>query len=123
MPLLNFKKQFAGAVRSGEKRQTIRALRNRLFLPGDTLYLYTGLRTKGVEKLGEVVCKTAQYIEMDSPGIGMLTVKVEGKPVADHEKEAFALADGFTGPDPWLEFKRFFLGNHQMPFEGQLIKW
>lgn len=48
MPALNFKAQFAPLVESGAKRRTIRAFRKDKRDPkqGDTLYLYTGLRTK-----------------------------------------------------------------------------
>lgn len=70
MPAINFKKQFAPAVESGEKRQTIRARRQdgRDPVAGQTLYLYTGIRTKGCRKLGEVTCKETQQITIEENG-------------------------------------------------------
>ena len=55
MPALNFKKEFADKVASGEKRQTIRALRKdgKNPRPGQKLYLYTGMRTKYCRKCGD----------------------------------------------------------------------
>ena len=44
---LNFKQQFIPPILSGAKRQTIRAIgRRRHAIPGETLQLYTGMRTK-----------------------------------------------------------------------------
>ena len=63
MPLIGFKKEFADLVESGAKRQTIRAPRKRPIKVGDTLYLYTGLRTKQCRKLGEGRCY--QVIRVD----------------------------------------------------------
>jgi hypothetical protein len=54
MGLYNFQARFAPAILSGSKRQTIRARRVREDKPGDTLYLYTGLRQPGAKKLGEL---------------------------------------------------------------------
>lgn len=67
MPALNFKKQFAPLVESGGKRQTIRARRKdgRDPRPGQTLYLYTGMRTQVCRKLGEVECKKTEAIAIE----------------------------------------------------------
>lgn len=59
MPLYNFKKQFAPYIKDGSKPHTIRAIRKHPAKPGDTLFLYTGLRTKYVEKLIEPPTCTA----------------------------------------------------------------
>lgn len=113
MPALNFQKQFAGAVERGEKRQTIRAPRKdgRDPKPGDTLYLYTGMRTKACRKLGEVVCS------------GVLRVRIGlGGPEGSSMDEAitFAQADGFRD---WLAMRQWFERTHGLPFEGFLIQW
>ena len=73
MPLLGFKQQFAPMVEARKKRQTIRAKREdgRNPKPGDTLYLYTGLRTKSCRKLGETVCRSVQEIVVDVKGINL----------------------------------------------------
>lgn len=74
MPLINFKKQFATAVAMGSKCQTIRKTRKIPIKKGDTLHLYSGLRTKEREKLLVAKCKSVQDIvievdkmELESP--------------------------------------------------------
>lgn len=44
MPAYNFQERFAGAVESGQKRQTIRKT-DKGAQPGSKAYLYTGQRT------------------------------------------------------------------------------
>ena len=63
---LNFAREFAASVKSGEKRQTIR--RRKLGgnpKPGDTLRLYTELGSKKGQKLGEVVCKSVTDFKIE----------------------------------------------------------
>jgi hypothetical protein len=139
MPALNFKKEFVEKIRSGEKRQTIRALRKDGRDPkkGDILYLYTGMRTKSCQRIdldfeyegvvidslypimGAIRCKSSEPILIC--GIGNIYV---GKPFVDHlkasESHAIAIADGFNNID---DFNNFFRKNYGLPFEGRLIKW
>ena len=72
MPAINFKAQFADAVEQGRKRQAIRAERKDNRPPcklGDTLSLYTGLRTKATRKLGEGTCTFLGRISITEAGI------------------------------------------------------
>lgn len=46
MGLYNFQERFVAAILAREKRHTIRGLRAHPDEPGDTMHLYTGLRTK-----------------------------------------------------------------------------
>jgi hypothetical protein len=123
MPALNFKKQFAPMVESGEKKQTIRACRKdyRDPKPGQTLYLYTGMRTKQCRKLGEATCKSSDLIT-----IGFAYIAVSGKLLSCNkllfcnEMIDLALADGFSSVQ---DFRQFFINNHGLPFTGYLIKW
>ena len=118
MPALNFQKQFAPLVESGEKRQTIRAYRKdgRDPKPGDTLYLYTGMRTKACRKIGEVKCKDAERIH----------IWVANMAVGDRhgstgsQCNAMAVADGFAD---FGEMLKWFEKTHGLPFEGVLIRW
>lgn len=131
MPLLNFQKQFAPAVRAGldpefakaypsiyPKRQTIRKQRSLPFRPGDPLYLYTGLRNRSVTSLGEVQCKSVEpiYIMYE----GDLYVEVDGGALRILELTEFVRSDGFGCID---DFRKFFERVHGLPFEGVLIKW
>jgi hypothetical protein len=118
MPVLNFKKRFADDVKSGLKCQTIRALRKDGRNPksGQTLYLYTGLRTKGCEKLREVLCKNVTALH-----IGEHFTVVKGVYAFEpSEIETFARADGFMNGN---EFFDFFKKEHGLPFYGLLIEW
>ena len=131
MPALNFQKQFAEAVESGKKRQTIRKYREDGRDPkvGDTLYLYTGMRTKQCRKLGEVECTDVQCIEVldttppwhwdddcmyiDGGSCGTFVVCPE-------DAELTARDDGF---ESWLAMHTWFKKTHGLPFEGLLIRW
>ena len=83
MPALNFQKQFADAVESGlfdlrgeprpdrligvrPKLQTIRLYRKdeRDPKPGQTLYHFTGMRTKQCRRLGEAECTSVMPVEI-----------------------------------------------------------
>ena len=120
MPLLGYKKQFAPLVESGEKRQTIRAMRKRQIKSGDRLYHYYGLRTKACRKLLESDCASVDPIRIDDKG----EVYVAGRVLTDSEKALLAHADGFRRfRGLWEEMFEFFKTVHGLPFEGQLIRW
>lgn len=115
MPALNFKKQFAPKVESGEKRQTIRAIRKTPFKEGDILYLYTGMRTRSCRKLGE-----AKALEVIPVEITTRNMRINGVLQHDHDSEKIAKEDGF---DSFFDMMYWFFHTHGLPFEGQLIKW
>lgn len=116
MPAYNFKKQFAAAVGGGEKRQTIRAKRKRQTRAGDSLYFYTGMRTKSCRKILEATCISVEDIVITD--IGMILI--EGRPVATLRNIKIAEADGFTNV---TDFFGFFRDLYGLPFNGDLIKW
>lgn len=62
MGLYNFQERFVAAILAGEKRHTIRGLRAHPDEPGDTMHLYTGLRTKKSRLLGRAMCAQRQDI-------------------------------------------------------------
>lgn len=128
MPQLNFSPQFAPAVESGAKRQTIRATRKVPIKAGDTLYLFTGLRTKQARRLlPPQVCKSALWIEMKytappkSGGKYKLEVRLQfaGK-LTRKRMEQLAKEDGFNCIE---DFIGWFLPAGTDEFNGQLIKW
>lgn len=119
MPALNFQKRFAPRVEDGTKRQTIRARRKdgRDPKPGDPLYLYTGMRTKGCRKLGVATCTSVDRIGID----GFLSVWIGAEPVLGPlGRRSLAVADGFAG---WRGMYDWFQTTHGIPFEGLLIRW
>jgi ASC-1-like (ASCH) protein len=117
VPALSFKKEFVDAVKNGTKTQTIRATRKRPIKVGDTLYLYTGMRTKNCKKLKEVICKSVQDIFINEAGI---TLSDDEFPLRYYVSERLALDDGFNS---FTELFCFIESNHVIPFKGQLIKW
>jgi len=116
MPALNFQKQFAEAVKNGYKRQTIRSPRKNPIKIDDTLYLYTGMRTKNCEKLKEVTCSAIYDIK-----IKRYVCIIDQSPVFRLQSlDKIARADGFSD---WAELARWFNKTHGLPFEGNLIYW
>lgn len=120
MALINFQKQFADDVESGIKTQTIRTNRKHPIKPGETLYLYTGLRTNNTKKLKEVECKDVYEIHI-FPGAILMELRWGVIEVHDtHFLNKFAQADGFRN---WTRMIEWFEGTHSLPFEGTLILW
>ncbi|MCK5610976.1 ASCH domain-containing protein [Candidatus Pacearchaeota archaeon] len=116
MPALNFKKEFAPLVESGKKKQTIRQVRKNPIKAGDTLYLYTGMRTKQCRKLREETCTRAQAFSIDVGGVAYLG----GKQLDWDSATELAIKDGF---DKYRAFRKFFNNQYGLPFEGVLIEW
>lgn len=115
MPAINFMKQFADAVENGDKRQTIRPERKRPICAGDTLYLYTGQRTRQARKLKEVECSQVSDIE-----VANYYVLLNGKCLAPLDADSFAQRDGFNNRH---ELIAFFKRQYGLPFNGVLIEW
>lgn len=129
MPALNFKRQFVAHIRSRRKRHTIRAKRKRPIKPGETLYLYTGMRTKACEKIiPPVTCAKVEDVRIEmqkykgngvlARGLDFPAVIVEGNELSGDEKESLAYADGF---DSFAEMMKFWDG--RLPFNGDIIHW
>jgi len=144
MPALNFQKQFAAAVESGEKRQTIRALRKNPIKAGDWLYLYTGQRTKWcrpliVQRSVEVIrrfikgrplkhvveCQSVTPIKIEPAHVWLKDLPVRGnerrwRRLLVHDLQLFAEDDGFVLAEDLIDW---FKKTHGLPFEGVLIRW
>ena len=125
MPLLGFKKRFEQQIATGTKRQTIRAKRRdgRNPHPGDTLFLYVGLRTKSCHKIKEVKCESVEEIAIIRMSPLQVAVSIGGRFILYPEKEALAVADGFSS---WQEMVDFFEKEHGIDengFWGLLIRW
>lgn len=116
MVAYNFQKRFAPAVESGQKTQTIRALgKRRHARPGDTLQLYTGMRSTSCRKLREATCDGADPVLL-TEGDWFLG----GPTLTPAERVALARADGFESVTDFLDF---FRDAHGLPFRGVLIRW
>jgi hypothetical protein len=119
MVAYNFKPQFASLVVAGTKLQTIRAeRRSRHARPGEAVQLYTGMRTKGCQKLltPDPICQSVEPLLIHYE----LGIKMDDRWLTRDECTQIAIADGF---DDWAECFRFFKNVHGLPFKGVLIKW
>lgn len=118
MAVLMFQHQFAPAVASGAKTQTVRPICKRPILPGDKLDLrkwnnvsYRSSQTK----LLQAVCTSVTCVAITSDGI-----ELGGERLSEAEAELFAQRDGFGS---YLEMARWFADLHKLPFVGICIRW
>lgn len=122
MALINFQERFANDIENGKKRQTIRKQRKYPIKLGETLYLYTGLRTKKARKLRTEICKNVEGIRIQWLGIVLYNDKKRIKKinVGSRTSNKFAEEDGFKD---FYQMMAWFDDTHGLPFDGVLIKW
>lgn len=127
MPALNFQKQFAKSVEIGEKRQTIRAPRKdgRAHANvGDTIKLYTGMRTKQCRLLAEAKVTRTAKVRIEATAMFLnghrLPSIIYARDQAEPTDNEFAEADGF---EDFMEMADWFGKVHGLPFEGTVIYW
>lgn len=119
MAFLNFNKQFAVKVQSGQKLCSIRQkARGKV---GETLHLFTGMRTKNCRRLGEGVITHVMpffIVEEDDGQVG--DIYLDGVALSDAQVLALAQLDGFATV---AEFVGWFRDTHGLPFDGVLHRW
>lgn len=146
--LIGFKKQFASKVLDGTKTQTIRKVSSspKAHVPkvGETLYLYTGLRTKYCQHLKDAVCtdtfplslayypdhygKPAWRIEVPMVKGKEFFAEVAGRAVlSDSRCDYLAVKDGFKDA---AEMMAWFYKEHKdllnpsdLKFNFRVIRW
>lgn len=117
MVAYNFQERFADDVENLIKRQTIRAERkgrSRHARPGESIQLYTGMRTAKCRKLvnPDPVVWLVRPITIHSVGITL--DRTWARP------DWFAKSDGFKN---WQDMRDWFGDTHSLPFIGVLIAW
>lgn len=97
VPLLGFKRQFAGFVREGSKQHTIRAKRKFPVKPGDICHCYVDPRQRTMALLGRWVCTRVQdaIIRHPDPSIPVLEIEFDGELLSPTEARDFLYIDGF----------------------------
>ncbi len=123
MVAYSFNKQFIEPIREGRKTQTIRAHGKRRHAQmGDTLQLYSGMRTAHcVRIIEDTVCCDACAIWIDFDDAMRITrIETYGVPVID--LDAFARRDGFENIKDMGAFWEFAHGPMER-FIGMLIEW
>lgn len=115
MTVYNFKAVFGYKVQDGLKRQTVRAPRKRPTRAGDTLQLYTGMRTRLCRKLLDTVCSSVLPV-----AIGPGWIELDGVPLEYVAIREFAWRDGFMNTD---QLFGFFEKEYKLPISLEVIRW
>ena len=115
MVAFSFKPEFVPKILSGEKLSTIRSTRR--CNVGDTMHLYTGLRTKKCKKLMDVVCIGVATIVVSAYSLWKLgetegNVRPSAAPL--HEQEGFANVKDMID---------FFRQQYGLPYRGYIHAW
>jgi hypothetical protein len=120
MPALNFQNRFAAKIKGGSKRCTIRAPRKREIRVGDTLHLFTGMRTKACRKLKVAVCRQTHPIIISRGRDGSPVIKLNHRRLTLRAALGLARCDGHA---TLQDFTTFFATTHGLPFAGCLVCW
>ena len=118
MPAYNFKSRFVEPIQSGEKNTTIRPCRKRPTRIGDTLYLFTGQRTKACRKIGVYRCKNVTPLIIYPM---LMRVDCDGKMMTIAARKLLSLNDGFSTLEDFFCFFRDQYGPVRLIME--LITW
>lgn len=118
MVSFTFKAEFIPLIHSGDKFQTIR--RSMRCKPGETMHLFTGLRTKDCQRIGEAICQEVFPVMFRENSFHTgFNHKVSQMDNPD-ELLAFAKADGFSS---WEDCHQFFRNHYEFPFTGFVHRW
>lgn len=117
MPAINFLARYADDVAEGIKCQTVRRQRKRPIMAGDTLYLYTGMRTRSCRRLLTTKCHMTRELKVTAEG----TLKLDGQAIYRSQADEFARRDGLKD---WDELCGFLKQRYGLPFDdGVVIYW
>lgn len=125
MVAYSFQAQFIDPIRSGRKRQTVRAIgKRRHARPGDQLQLYTGMRTRSCRLQARAVCADVQPIRIEFSTMypGDVVRIGDGPRIWQGDLDPFAQSDGF---DSWQAMRDFWSKHHPhvLQFYGVIIFW
>ena len=111
---------FVDKVEAREKRMTIR--KKQRAKKGDSIQLYTGMRTKDCRKLVEedAVCLGSCPVEISENIIQCYTNLFGIEQWIHQREEDFAKMDGF---ETFEDMKSFFKQHYGLPFTGYMHQW
>jgi hypothetical protein len=118
MPAYNFKSRFVEPIQSGEKNTTIRPCRKRPTRIGDTLYLFTGQRTKACRKIGVYRCKNVTPLIIYPQ---LMSIYRDGYLISIAALKLISVNDGFSSLKDFFCFFRDQYGPVRLIME--LITW
>jgi hypothetical protein len=100
----------------------MRKPRKRNARPGDTLQLYTGLRTPRCRLIGKAVCTRVSPVILDFLEDEIIIGIERTRFTLAHALDNFARADGFAD---WSDLRRWFVDIYDTPasWSGMLIEW
>lgn len=130
MVAYSFRPRFVGPILAGEKHQTIRAVRtgrSRHARVGETLQIYTGMRTRNCRLLGTSVCVAKWPITLQFGDEGFIEVNSH-RITTMAGMCRFAKKDGFEN---WWDMERFWQEAHPalrtergwVKFTGVIVFW
>jgi len=106
--LLGFKSRFAKPILDGTKVFTIRNKRKIEPKVGETLHMYTGLRTSNCKKITDQFqlkgIQDVSILIIKSPGNISLDIAVDGRILEQGELEKFAKHDGFSDINDFCDY-------------------
>lgn len=125
MPAYNFQRRFAPLIRQGVKRSTIRRRRKdgRDAKAGETLYLFTGMRTKKCTRLLETRCEKVSRIRIrqyERSAHAKIDLSRRRLLAGDPLLTSLWQNEGF---DSLKDMLAWFRKNHGLSFSGLLIEW
>jgi len=136
MMVLNFKKRFGPDVKAGLKNNSFRVDRKdgKVWEPGDKVRLFTGMRTKQCEKLGDSIithrfrlgfreCLGPQFTFMSADQFEECQnyhASLRKRYLPAWSGDVWAKSDGFESFAEWREFVK---ETHGLPADGWLYCW
>ena len=129
MVAYSFQKRFVAAIRSGAKRQTIRAQRNRPARharPGEPLQLFHGMRTRHCTRIiPDPTCVAILALRLVISEGCLVDLVVSTRCLGPAEFDAFARRDGFSDASDMAAFwiSQHCPGQSGLIFNGWLIEW
>ncbi len=134
MPAYSFQERFIPLIIDLSKDHTVRAERagrSRHARPGESLYLYYGMRTKWCRKIGEATCLFTREIRITEKGVFFIGMTGDWYGLGTLERDIFAWQDGFrpegtTLDNPagaWDLMRHWWKQTHELPFQGVVIYW
>ncbi|MDO9554552.1 ASCH domain-containing protein [Rhodonellum sp.] len=106
--LLGFKPQFIEPIKSGSKVFTVRKKRRIRPKIGETLYMYTRLRTKDCQKISEKhTLKSIQMVDITIKSHGelhVLWIRVDGNLIDKDSHLDFIEKDGFQSKSEFMDY-------------------
>jgi hypothetical protein len=124
MPALNFQAMFADDVQAERKTTSIRGRAMKL---NDTVFLFTGMRTKACRRLGYGTVIGCRPIHLGWKQDGTPLIRIDGKAINAFERELLAQRDGFASDRSMLEWFEYTYNKNdkssKLAFDGFLIHW